>query len=121
DIKLPRAWVESFRGVPVEDFDNKLKALEASGWVGLNDGYGSWFGDDANSMSTLLKGSGTGGHKRGVDEVDGYKKGHNRMASTYLTSEEIFGTTKTTTSASAGDRADKKRDYEYGSVISAKY
>ncbi|XP_050396855.1 uncharacterized protein LOC126815322 [Patella vulgata] len=128
DIKLPRAWVESFRGVPIEDFDAKLKSLEASGWYGLNDGYGSWFGDDANSMSTLLKGGGYGTGYRdnyGVDEVDashtGHKKGHTRMGSAYLTSEEVFGTRHNVGTASAGDRAEKKREYEYGSVISAKY
>ncbi|XP_069102848.1 uncharacterized protein [Argopecten irradians] len=72
DMKLPRVWLETLRGVPEDQIDGRLQELEATNWQGADmyrgDGRHGAF-DEGGNMQTLERnmtmetsgGYGTGG------------------------------------------------------------
>ncbi|XP_041355727.1 uncharacterized protein LOC121373272 [Gigantopelta aegis] len=50
--KLPRAWVDTFRGIPEDQLDAKIRELESSGWAGLRHNSGSGYGGGGYTASS---------------------------------------------------------------------
>ncbi|XP_067653786.1 uncharacterized transmembrane protein DDB_G0289901-like [Haliotis asinina] len=78
DYKLPRAWLDTFKGIPEDQFDAKIKELETGGWAGMSsDGLGYGAGS---------RGLGSGGGRAGGEGLAsgsgiGYGGGYYKMSS----------------------------------------